>query len=88
MADSFAINLERVIQTQEQFSTTLFINRAFAICSRDKDTFENCYVKYLKGWTLFNEAYDEVNLKYQKKYNLLRHMEDRQIFLKGAQFPQ
>jgi hypothetical protein len=82
MADSFAINKIRINQVQENFSRDMYLNRAFALCSANKETFENCFVKYVKGWSFFKEALDEQYSKDEKKYSAYKKMEDRQTWLR------
>jgi hypothetical protein len=85
MADSFAINKIRINQVQENFSRNMYLNRAFALCSANKDTFENCFVKYVKGWSFYKEAMDEQYYKDEKKYLDYKKMEDKQKWMKDRE---
>lgn len=81
MADSFAINKIRIHQVQENFARNMYMNRAFVLCSANKETFESCFVKYVKGWSFFKEAFDEQYSKDETKYLAYRKMENKEKWL-------
>lgn len=81
MADSFERNSQRILENERNYASNVFLNRAFALCSNNKETFENCFVKQVKGWTLFKEALDEQLGKDTGKYRAYKKMEDKQAWL-------
>lgn len=85
MADSFAINQVRIKQTQDHFAKNIYMNRAFTLCTSNKETFENCYVKYVKGWNIYKEAFEEQFGKDQNKYRQYKKMEDKNEWLAQRQ---
>ena len=85
MADSFGMNAERIYESERNSASNIFINRAFTACSINKETFENCLVKHLKGWSLFKEAFDGQISKDSGKYRQYKKMEDKQTWLKDRE---
>ena len=85
MADTFKINAIRIQDTQSFLASKAFNNKAFALCNRNKETYENCITKYLQGWDFFNEAFEEQYKKDQNKYLTYKKMEDRQTWLKSRE---